>query len=99
MLRITDGELFLNQGFSCPPNEAECNSITPLRAAMNFSFHERAMYAESSDLRPFALWFQSHEGFVDASVMDIATFLGLGGRGVIAVTEIPVQSQSFQLSA
>jgi hypothetical protein len=49
------------------------------------------MYGEPSDLRSFALWFQSHDGFVDASVMDITIFPGHGGRGAIALTDIPVR--------
>lgn len=50
------------------------------------------MDGEPSDLRSFALWFQSQAagGFVDASIMDITTFPENGGRGAIALTDIAV---------
>lgn len=52
------------------------------------------MNGEPSDLRSFALWFRSHDGFVDAS-MDISTFPAHGGRGAIALTDIPVGSAFY----
>lgn len=48
------------------------------------------MDVPSSDLKTFALWFQNNHGFIDASAMDITIFPGHGGRGAIALKDIPV---------
>jgi hypothetical protein len=79
-----------SQAYFARSEVQEAASCSYSTTRSHLPFHEREMYGESSDLRSFTLWFQSHEGFVDASVMDITTFPGHGGRGAIALTEIPV---------
>jgi hypothetical protein len=45
------------------------------------------------EIQPFLTWFQSHNGYIDSSSMDVIQFPpSEGGRGVIALKDIPVSS-------
>jgi len=44
----------------------------------------------------FISWFRHHGGTLDTSVMDITDFPG-SGRGAIAVKNIPVRTNLFQI--
>lgn len=49
----------------------------------------------SPEMQAFFAWFQSHNGYIDTSVMDVVDFpLSEGGRGAIALTDIPVSHRA-----
>lgn len=49
-------------------------------------------------LEPFLNWFQSNQGSVDVSALDIVNFpASEGGRGAIALKDIPVGQASAQI--
>lgn len=54
----------------------------------------------TSDVADFLQWFQSEGGYVDLSAMDIVDFpLSDGGRGAIALRDIPVsRNDSFHIN-
>jgi hypothetical protein len=49
------------------------------------------------EFRPLLNWFQSNGGYVDLSSMDLTTFpSSAGGRGAVAVKNIPVRLNYIQ---